>query len=195
MKNYAVNLASKRHRLLKEGEQPAPNETVVTADADGWVEVHPDCTSTPITGDFEAKRLDGQIIKGNTIAAWRWKRSWNGSRADVVAYRPIIKEPKPWRRPEDGLPPIGTRCRVSQRTDPGTVTHHLRNGTTVIVEYDTGGWDGYNIKYIRPLPPPRDQWVEQVLDLITPIPGPQILAQAIYDAMIDGKLPVPGNEQ
>ena len=194
--NYAVNLTSKHHRLLKEGEQPLPNETVVTADADGWVEVHPDLTNTPITGDFEAKCLDGLIIEGSTIPAWGWK--WRGNSQDIVAYRPIIdqptnEEPKGWDG--EGLPPVGEKILVRKNDNDWLTVEVIAHDDGGVVYRDPATTDhGYKWAIaggIRPLPSPRDQWVEQVLDLITPIPGPQVLAEAIYDALASGELPKP----
>jgi len=200
MKNYAVNLASKRHRLLKEGEQPAPNETVVTADADGWIEWNGGECPLPYDQPLEYKMRGREGVH----QAWPSLCYWSncGLKNDIIAYRPIIDQPaseevKEWDGV--GLPPVSEKVEIfTQRREweKGIVIMHHDNRALVYLD-SAANWryeSGTPAK-IRPLPSPRDQWVEQALGLVTPIPGPQILAQAIYDAMIDGTLPTPGSEQ
>lgn len=106
-------------------------------------------------------------------------------------------EPKGWD--DKGLPPVGEKILVRKNDNDWLTVEVVAHDDGGVVYRDPATTDhGYKWAIaggIRPLPSPREEWVEQALYLVTPIPGPQILAQAIYDAMIDGTLPTPGSEQ
>ncbi len=210
MKNYAVNLASKHHRLLEEGERPldnetvvTANETVVTANADGWIEwsggecplpKHVKCDHimrfTPERDAFVVG-LAGHL---------RWTHE--NLSGDIIAYRPTIdqpasEEPKEWDGA--GLPPVGEKILVRKNDNDWLTVEVVAHDDGGIIYRDPSRTD-HKYKWaigggIRPLPSPRDQWIKAARKSIEGSLNGKTGLEIIYDAMIDGKLPVPGGEQ
>ncbi len=203
MKNYAVNLASKHHRLLEEGERPLANETVVTANADGGIEggggegplpEHGKCDHimrfTPEHDDFVVA-LAGHL---------RWTHE--NLSGDIIAYRPIIdqpasEEPNEWCG--EGLPPVGEKVEIftdrSEWEKGIVIMHHDSRALVYLDSAANWRYESRTPAKIRPIRTPRDQWIEKAKRAFENNTIVTCEFEAIYDAMIDGTLPTPGSEQ
>lgn len=195
---YAVNKRTKEHRVMSCW---APDWDLVEADADGWIKWSGGECPLPYGVKYDVRCASGSEGRQRNPEEDNWLHVHGDS--NIIAYRPILDakpEPEPEAPEWDGEtwpPPVGTRCLARNpntedgRFEKATVIHHSRKGA-VVVEYDHGDIEILSAPgEFRPIRTDREQWVDRALYLVTPIPGPQMLAEAIYDALASGELDMP----
>jgi hypothetical protein len=101
-------------------------------------------------------------------------QSWLPCEMDEWAWINSVTTPRPtpqWKGPQDGLPPVGTVCRVtSHNYSEGTVVAHLRDEAQVVLvalQMNTG----YAIRShhnLRPQVPMREIFIETMLTHMDP---------------------------
>lgn len=201
---YAVHQGTKAHRRIESVNGPiSAYEAVVKADADGWIEWNGETSCRPIADDqcYEAKTRDGRVVK--KVSRWLdCNQLGQKLDSDITHYRPIIdqpasEEPNGWDG--EGLPPVGIECEIQRGEGLNwykiTVRAYSPNKHYIWISDDGGEGEvlslqGSRYKF-RPLRTDREQWVDRALCLITPAPSPKMLAEAIYDALAIGELPLP----
>lgn len=211
---YAINRTTKQHikdpsdefkipviaKILAHGSDVGWD--LVQADDDGWIEC--DGMSCPTIHDqyLQWKAEGGFVSDAVPANAVMW-----GSRGanKITHYRPILEpqadQPKEWRGPEDGLPPVGTECCYYSHNQgkncPGRITHHLRNGSAII-EYEHKGFDVGRDDDFRPIRTDRERWADDCVELFidhygNPKGGEQYIgiAKRLHDALASGELEMP----
>lgn len=214
---YAVNKWTKEHIFVKtDGSIPSLCDITmewrtVEADADGWIEWSGGECPLPDNHPYEAKCKTGRAVEDGRFKDPQNNRAWDhywGIQEGcykIIAYRPIIdhpasEEPKEWRGPQDGTPPIGIEVEIRRNDDDWqraiVVGHH---GCRVVVAL----W-GDEIKYdwavgagVRPIRTDRDRWIEAANKLwndgderFTPDFQEDVFGR-IYDALASGELEPP----
>ncbi|RUR48841.1 hypothetical protein [Vreelandella populi] len=198
---YAINKATKEHRIAAENWAFAGDWVKVEADADGWIEWEGNDDAKlplPIRSAHEVITKAGVVFPRSCPSNTNW-----GSNTTVVAYRPILEpqaeQVKEWSGPEDGLPPVGERVEIEASENdwlPGKVIMH-HDGRALVYLDSASRWryESADADKLRPIRTDRERWIEAATTLR--IPGQDGIgnaaAQALYDAGL-AKLPVTDHE-
>ncbi|MCP1316869.1 hypothetical protein [Halomonas sp. 707B3] len=198
---YTVNTRTKEHKVMKNatdadagkilmGMPSGDTWRVVKANHDGWLPWH-GAEECPLPAMHTARILLRNGWQGTTDNPQfvRWTHMSDDS--DIIAYRPIFEE-------DQKLPAVGSVCLYKPTGKTAhIVAHHMDGEQAIWCGSDGGGELFYGTAYdFRPLNSPREEWVDAALK----IGGATSKAHAhrlgkLYDAMIDGKLPIPEAKQ
>jgi len=149
--------------------------------------------------NFLVRIVGGEYTKGRSC-----EMPWSSCSPvyRVTAYRPIIdqpasEEPKGWDG--EGLPPVGENILVRKNDNDWLTVEVVAHDDGGVVYRDPATTDhGYKWAIgggIRPLPSPREQWIEAARKSINGSLNGKTWLEIIYDAMIDGNLPTPEKTQ
>ena len=212
---YAVNRLTKEHRVVEERYSggmrlPCRNPNLgkgwdyIKADADGWVERDYNSMGGPMPygAKYEVKHADGDVVCSTEAEAFDDQWDKKGLSSDIIAYRPIIDHPasegpKGWDG--EGLPPVGEKILVRKNDNDWLTVEVVAHDDGGVIYRDPATTD-HRYKWaigggIRPIPTPREQWVEAARKAIKGSLNGKTGLEIIYDAMIDGNLPTPEKTQ
>ena len=209
---YAVNKRTKEHRIVstKSGAEEMircylnTGETVIQADADGWIEWRGSDDANaplPLKCAHQVKLIGGSVFDRTCPTATNWSRD-----TSVIYYRPIVDQPaseevKGWDG--EGLPPVGENVLVRRNDSDWLTVEVVAHDDGGIVYRDPATTD-HRYKWaigggIRPIPTARVQWVDDcVARLVDYYGNPKGaesyigVARMLHDALASGELEMPG---
>lgn len=210
---YAVNRLTKEHRVVEERYSggmrlPCRNPNLgkgwdySQADADGWIEWSGGECPLPDDCSYKTKHKSGSFFNGSMPQTFG--AHWRGLSDPVVAYRPILNQPaiegpSELGGPEDGLPPVGEKILVRKNDNDWLTVEVVAHDDGGVVYRDPATTDhGYKWAVaggIRPLPSPRNQWIEKAKRAFENNTAVTCEFEAIYDALASGELPTPEKTQ
>lgn len=162
-----------------------------------------------IQGTFHWKRLNAWgVINGRTCTGDSGNIFGSSIEYTIEELRqkfPLpggqVEEPKKWRGPEDGLPPVGIEVEIWQgdrwigATTVGEFGSHRK---CMVCAPNGGGFYGFYEDEIRPLRTERERWVEAASNGLggdmSMLKHSEFILGQIYDAIQSGKLKAPTNE-
>lgn len=202
---YAVNRLTKEHRVVEERYSggmrlPCRNPNLgkrwdyIQADADGWIEWSGGECPLPNGHRYEIKNSVGRVV---CIPLSRPESNlWSSN--NIIAYRPILDQPDSeevnrWNG--DGLPTVGEKILVRKNDNDWLTVEVVAHDDGGVVYRDPETTDhGYKWAIaggIRPLPSPREQWVEAARKAIKGSLNGKTGLEIIHDALASGELSLP----
>tara|TARA_B100000408_G_scaffold72775_1_gene55666 strand:- start:375 stop:1019 length:645 start_codon:yes stop_codon:yes gene_type:complete len=212
---YAVNRLTKEHRVVEERYSggmrlPCRNPNLgkgwdyIQADADGWIEWKGGECPLPDDCSYKTKHKSGSFFNGSMPQTFG--AHWRGLSDPVVAYRPIFDQPaseEPSGWDGVGLPPVGSKVEARRNDNDWLQVEVVAHDDGGIIYRDPSTAD-HAYKWaigggIRPIPTPRERWVEKALSLdCDPCAGMlsrKDFCGELYDALASGELPTPEKTQ
>lgn len=208
---YAVNRLTKEHRVVEERYSggmrlPCRNPNLgkgwdyIQADADGWIEWSGGECPLPYGVKYDVRCASGSEGRQRNPEEDNWLHVHGDS--NIIAYRPIIDqpasdEPKGWCG--EGLPPVGEKILVRKNDNDWLTVEVVAHDDGGVIYRDPATTDhGYKWAVaggIRPIPTPRERWVEKALSLdCDPCAGMlsrKDFCGELYDSLASGKLSLP----
>lgn len=182
---YAINRKTKEHRKYNVGDQLGYDETLMPCDSDGWIKHDGGECPLPSDSRSEIKNRNGKCGEG---IIGKWVHGNAQKSFDIIAYRPILAEtqPRQWRGPEDGLPPVGTVCLDSDGNRVEVIAHHFEHVVCYMIDYAGYQYVEADPGELRPIRSAEEVAVEAFIDIGCNTRNANLAYQAIRDGKIPG---------